>query len=134
MFRRRTVVHERLDGIGNIQLIEPLEHLDFIYLIKRARLIITDSGSVQVEAPSLGVPVLVMCDTTERPEALEAGTVKLVATDQAVIVREASRLLLDEVEWFRMSECSNPYGDGKAAERIVSFSPQYLADKHGAGH
>lgn len=130
----KDVVHERLAGIGNIHLIEPLDYLDFVYLMKRARLIITDSGGVQEEAPSLGIPVLVMRDTTERPEALEAGTVKLVGTDPAVILREAGSLLRDETEWLRMSERSNPYGDGKAAERIVAFSLRYLAARHGAGH
>ena len=125
----KEVVHAKLAGIGNINLIEPLEYLDFVYLMKRARLVITDSGGIQEEAPSLGVPVLVMRDTTERPEALEAGTVKLVGTDPAVIVREASKLLLDEADWNRMSGRINPYGDGKAADRIVDFSFRYLKSR-----
>lgn len=125
----RDVVHARLGGISNMHLIEPVDYLDFVYLMKRARLIITDSGGVQEEAPSLGVPVLVMRDTTERPEALKAGTVRLVGTDPVAIVKEASKLLRDDDEWSKMSGRTNPYGDGRAVGRIVNFSLDYLEDR-----
>ena len=114
----------RLLGSGvfpNIHLIEPVEYLPFIYLMNRAHLIITDSGGVQEEAPSLGKPVLVMRETTERPEAVSAGTVRLVGTDRERIVSETERLLTDEAEYRRMSHAHNPYGDGHAAERIVEI-------------
>jgi UDP-N-acetylglucosamine 2-epimerase (non-hydrolysing) len=114
----------RLLGSGifpNIHLIEPVEYLPFIYLMNRAHLIITDSGGVQEEAPSLGKPVLVMRGTTERPEAVSAGTVRLVGTDRERIVSETERLLTDEAEYQRMSHAHNPYGDGHAAERIVEI-------------
>jgi UDP-N-acetylglucosamine 2-epimerase (non-hydrolysing) len=104
---------------ANVFLIDPLDYLPFVYLMSRAYLIITDSGGVQEEAPSLGKPVLVMRETTERPEAVEAGTVKLVGTDPERIVREASRLLDDEGNYVAMARAMNPYGDGKAAERIA---------------
>jgi UDP-N-acetylglucosamine 2-epimerase (non-hydrolysing) len=109
-----------LSNSPSIFLIEPLDYLPFVYLMSQSYLIITDSGGVQEEAPSLGKPVLVMRDTTERPEAVEAGTVKLVGTDKGVIVREAQLLLDDKDEYLRMSKAHNPYGDGKASERIVS--------------
>lgn len=113
----------RILGSGektNIHLIEPVDYLPFLYLMRRSYLIVTDSGGVQEEAPSLGKPVLVMRETTERPEAVEAGTVKLVGTDRERIVCE-TLLLLDNVEAYRaMSMAHNPYGDGKAAERIVN--------------
>ena len=102
-----------------IRLIPPLDYLPFIYLMRRADLIITDSGGVQEEAPSLGKPVLVTRDTTERPEAVEAGTVKLVGTDTARLVAEASRLLDDRAAYEQMSFAHNPYGDGGAAGRIL---------------
>lgn len=105
--------------IHNIHLIEPVDYLPFVYLMSRAHLIITDSGGVQEEAPSLGKPVLVMRNTTERPEALTAGTVKLVGTDRQKIVDETAILLTDRVEYEKMSGAHNPYGDGKAAARIV---------------
>lgn len=105
--------------LDNIHLIDPLDYLSFFVLINRAYLIITDSGGVQEEAPSLGKPVLVMRDTTERPEAVEAGTVRLVGTNQATIVTEVSRLLDDDVVYQAMSMAHNPYGDGLAAARIV---------------
>ena len=101
-----------------VHLIEPQDYLPFVYLMDRSTLLITDSGGVQEEAPSLGKPVLVMRDTTERPEAIDAGTVKLVGTDPAAIVREANRLLDDSVAYEAMSRAHNPYGDGKAAARI----------------
>lgn len=115
-------VNEILSNIENIYLIDPLQYEEFIYLMSQAYFIITDSGGIQEEAPSLGKPVLVMRDTTERPEAVEAGTVKLVGCDQAVLVREAEKLLNDHNEYEMMSRAHNPYGDGKACERIVNIS------------
>jgi len=106
-------------GHGNIHLTEPVDYLPFVWLMDRSRLIITDSGGIQEEAPSLGKPVLVMRDTTERPEAVEAGTVKLVGTDAGTIVRETCRLLDDDALYRGMSQAHNPYGDGQAARRIV---------------
>ncbi|MBW1637429.1 MAG: UDP-N-acetylglucosamine 2-epimerase (non-hydrolyzing) [Deltaproteobacteria bacterium] len=103
----------------NIHLINPLDYLPFVYLMKKAEIIITDSGGIQEEAPSLGVPVLVMRDTTERPEAVEAGTVKLVGSNEWKIVVEAERLLDDRNLHHKMSAIHNPYGDGQACERIV---------------
>lgn len=103
----------------NIHLIEPQDYLPFVYLMNRAHLIITDSGGIQEEAPSLGKPVLVMRETTERPEAVEAGTVKLVGTDTQVICTEVQTLLDDTKAYLRMSRAHNPYGDGKACQRIV---------------
>lgn len=108
-----------LGGKDNVHLIGPLDYLPFVALIDRATFLITDSGGVQEEAPSLGKPVLVMRETTERPEAVEAGTVRLVGTDDAKIVREASRLLDDPDAYETMSRAHNPYGDGQAARRIV---------------
>ena len=108
-----------LQGRGNIHLIEPQDYLSFIFLMKRSHLIITDSGGVQEEAPSLGKPVLVMRDKTERPEAVEAGTVLLVGTDRERIVTEARSLLADTDRYEAMSRAHNPYGDGKAAARIL---------------
>lgn len=115
---------KRILGEGklhNIHLIEPVDYLPFVYLMNRAYIIITDSGGVQEEAPSLGKPVLVMRDTTERPEAVTAGTVKLVGTDRKKIVEETRWLLEDEDAYLAMSGAHNPYGDGKAAERIISI-------------
>ncbi|MBU1667000.1 UDP-N-acetylglucosamine 2-epimerase (non-hydrolyzing) [bacterium] len=114
-------VKEILKDVSNIYLIEPLQYESFIYLMKQSYFIITDSGGVQEEAPSLGKPVLVMRDTTERPEALEAGTVKLVGTNPQIIIDEAQKLLDDNAEYNKMSKAHNPYGDGKACERIVNF-------------
>mgnify|MGYP000534050263 FL=1 len=102
--------------------IEPLEYLPFVYLMEKSTIVLTDSGGIQEEAPGLGKPVLVMRDTTERPEALEAGTVKLVGTDYDKIVHEVSALLDDKGYYDKMSKSVNPYGDGKACERIVHFS------------
>lgn len=114
-------VHEILSGITNVFLIEPLQYETFLYLMNQSYFIITDSGGVQEEAPSLGKPVLVMRDTTERPEALEAGTVKLVGTDTQKIISEA-QLLLDSPEaYLAMAKAHNPYGDGKACERVIKF-------------
>lgn len=114
-------VRRLLGDISNIHLIEPLDYLPFIYLMNRAYLIITDSGGIQEEAPSLGKPVLVIRDTTERPEAVEAGTVKLVGTDSEKICSETNELLDDEVAYKRMAFAHNPYGDGYAAKRIVEI-------------
>ncbi|MDD2272281.1 MAG: UDP-N-acetylglucosamine 2-epimerase (non-hydrolyzing) [Desulfuromonadaceae bacterium] len=105
-------------NISNVHLIEPVDYLPFVYLMNRSYLIITDSGGVQEEAPSLGKPVLVMRDTTERPEAVEAGTVKLVGTDKAKIVTETLALLYDQAAYDHMAKAHNPYGDGQAASRI----------------
>ena len=119
--RVREPVERILQGIDNIRLIEPQDYLPFVYLMNRAHLILTDSGGVQEEAPSLGKPVLVMRDTTERPEAVDAGTVRLVGTDVDVIVREVSRLLDDSAAYDQMAFAHNPYGDGKACDRIVEI-------------
>lgn len=113
-------VNRILAGVKGVHLIEPLDYLPFVYLMSRAHVIITDSGGVQEEAPSLGKPVLVMRDTTERPEAVQAGTVLLVGTDSRRIVQEANRLLDDEQAYEAMSRAHNPYGDGQAAARIVN--------------
>lgn len=112
-------VRRLLSGVDNIHLIEPLDYLPFVYLMSRAHLILTDSGGVQEEAPSLGKPVLVMRDTTERPEAVTAGTVRLVGTDMERIVATIERLLSDTPEYERMSHAHNPYGDGQACPRIL---------------
>lgn len=114
-------VRKILSNVSNVFLIEPLEYESFIYLMSKAYFIITDSGGVQEEAPSLGKPVLVMRDTTERPEAIEAGTVKLVGANKDRIVEEANRLLIKESEYENMSKAHNPYGDGKACKKIVEF-------------
>ncbi len=112
-------VKRLLGGRDNIHLMEPLDYLPFVYLMDRADVVITDSGGIQEEAPALGKPVLVMRDVTERPEAVNAGTVKLVGTDKGAIVSECARLLDDKDAYETMSRAHNPYGDGKAAERIV---------------
>lgn len=117
----REPVNRLLSDIGNIHLIEPLNYLPFVYLMTRATLILTDSGGIQEEAPSLGKPVLVMRDTTERPEAVEAGTVKLIGTDTSLIVAETSRLLTDHDAYVAMSRAHNPYGDGLACARILDI-------------
>ena len=118
--RVRKVVHDRLSATENIRLIAPQPYSLFVALAKNCRLILTDSGGVQEEAPSLGKPVLVMRDTTERPEGVVAGTVKLVGTDAARIVAEATVLLTDDEAYQRMANVANPYGDGHAAERIAA--------------
>ena len=115
----REPVNRLLSGIGNVHLIEPLDYLPFVYMMSRAHIILTDSGGIQEEAPSLGKPVLVMRDTTERPEAVAAGTVKLVGTETSNIVRELNRLLLDTEAYKVMSYAHNPYGDGQACRRIL---------------
>lgn len=113
------VFGENLEGLGNMFFIEPLEYLSFVYLMEKSNIVLTDSGGIQEEAPGLGKPVLVMRDTTERPEALEAGTVKLVGTDYDKIVNEVSALLDNPSHYEEMSKAVNPYGDGKACERIT---------------
>lgn len=110
---------EHLYNLGNLFFIEPLEYLDFVFLMEKSTIVLTDSGGIQEEAPGLGKPVLVMRDTTERPEALDAGTVKLVGTDYNKIVDNVSLLIDDEKEYEIMSRANNPYGDGKASQRIA---------------
>lgn len=114
-------VYELLSGLDNVYLISPLDYLPFIYAMQHSMLLLTDSGGVQEEAPSLGKPVLVMRNTTERPEAVEAGTVKLVGTDADAIVRNVEELLGDKEIYRQMSETHNPYGDGRACERIMAI-------------
>ncbi len=113
------VFGENLDNLGNMFFIEPLEYLSFVYLMEKATIVLTDSGGIQEEAPGLGKPVLVMRDTTERPEALSAGTVKLVGTDYNAIVDNVSELLDSPQAYEKMSKAVNPYGDGLACKRIV---------------
>lgn len=121
----RKPIHEvfgdNLTGWGNMFFIEPLQYLEFVYLMEKSTIVLTDSGGIQEEAPGLGKPVLVMRDTTERPEALESGTVRLVGTDYDRIYNEVSLLLDDEEHYTTMSNAVNPYGDGKASGRIVDF-------------
>jgi UDP-N-acetylglucosamine 2-epimerase (non-hydrolysing) len=114
------VFGEDLSGLGNMFFIEPLQYLEFVYLMEKSTIVLTDSGGIQEEAPGLGKPVLVMRDTTERPEALESGTVHLVGTNHDLIVNEVSTLLEDQEVYNRMSQAVNPYGDGHACERIVN--------------
>jgi UDP-N-acetylglucosamine 2-epimerase (non-hydrolysing) len=114
-------VKQLLSSINNIYLINPMQYESFIYLMDKSYFIITDSGGVQEEAPSLGKPVLVMRDTTERPEALEAGTVKLVGTNRELIIKEAQELLDNELSYNVMSKAHNPYGNGEACQEIVNF-------------
>lgn len=120
-------VNRLLAGVDNIHLIEPLDYLPFVYLMSQAHIILTDSGGIQEEAPSLGKPVLVMRDTTERPEAVSAGTVKLVGTDVAKIVEELDILLTDKNTYQSMSFAHNPYGDGKACQRIRSTLSDFFS-------
>ncbi len=117
----RVVMEERLAGLDNVALVEPLDYPDFARLLSIAALMLTDSGGVQEEAPTLGTPVLVMRETTERPEGVEAGTARLVGTDPERIVAEAERLLDDEAAHAAMARAHNPYGDGKATQRIVEL-------------
>lgn len=114
------VFGERLENLGNMFYIEPLQYLEFVYLMEKSTIVLTDSGGIQEEAPGLGKPVLVMRDTTERPEALESGTVRLVGTNHDLIVKEVSVLLDNQEEYNKMSKAVNPYGDGKACGRIVN--------------
>lgn len=117
----RKPVYDILERVKNIYLIEPLKYVSFLYAMSKSYLVLTDSGGIQEEAPSLGKPVLVMRDTTERPEGLNAGTVKLVGTDYDRIVGEVSELIDNQDSYIRMSTAHNPYGDGKAADRILDF-------------
>ena len=121
----RKPIHEvfgaKLDNLGNMFFIEPLQYLEFIYLMEKSFIVLTDSGGIQEEAPGLGKPVLVMRNTTERPEAISAGTVKLVGTDYQMIVSEVSTLLENSKAYEKMSKAVNPYGDGLASKRIVEF-------------
>lgn len=120
------VFGEKLDDLGNLFFIEPLQYLEFAFLMEKSYIVLTDSGGIQEEAPGLGKPVLVMRDTTERPEALSAGTVKLVGTNHDVIMRETSHLLDKEWAYKEMSRAINPYGDGCACERIVNALKQFI--------
>jgi len=122
----RKPVNEILSKLDNVFLIEPLDYLPFIYLMSKSYLILTDSGGIQEEAPSLGKPVLVMRNTTERPEAVEAGTVKLVGTDKEKIIKEVSKLIEDKNEYDKISKAINPYGDGKASQKIIKFLRENL--------
>lgn len=116
----RVVVNEELGGLKKVHLIDPLDYEPFANLMNRADLVLTDSGGIQEEAPALGKPVLVLRDTTERPEAVEAGTVKLIGTDRDRVYDETALLLTDKDEYERMAKAANPYGDGKASERIIT--------------
>ena len=120
------VFEDNLSGLGNMFFIEPLEYLSFVYLMEKSAIVLTDSGGIQEEAPGLGKPVLVMRETTERPEALEAGTAKLTGTRSEEIIRLASSLLDNPEEYTRMSQAVNPYGDGKAARYITGILEQIL--------
>jgi UDP-N-acetylglucosamine 2-epimerase (non-hydrolysing) len=122
-------VYEILGGVDGIALVPPLNYLQFVALMMRAHLIVTDSGGVQEEAPALGVPVLVMRDTTERPEGIEAGTARLIGADGDRIVAEANALLDDPAAYRRMAQAHNPFGDGKASERIIHILRAYLAQR-----
>lgn len=122
-------VEQRLGSLRNVRLVPPQDYLPFVYLMRRADLILTDSGGVQEEAPSFGKPVLVMRDTTERPEAVEAGTVRMVGTDEDRIVACANELLDDQAAYEAMSFAHNPYGDGKAAGRIVAAIQEWAAHR-----
>jgi len=121
-------VNEILLGLDNVWLIEPLGYEDFVYLLKQSYLVLTDSGGIQEEAPSLGKPVLVMRDVTERPEAVEAGTVKLVGASKKNIISSIDLLLNDEALYKKMSQAHNPYGDGKACDRIVEYIREIVND------
>ena len=124
------VFGENLSGLGNMFFIEPLQYLEFVYLMEKSTIVLTDSGGIQEEAPGLGKPVLVMRDTTERPEALSSGTVHLVGTDYDKIVGEVSTLLEDEQAYAKMSKAVNPYGDGKACDRIVRILNDKNVDRY----
>ena len=123
----RKIASDVLSNDPRIKIIDPLDVLDFHNFLARSFLVLTDSGGIQEEAPSLGIPVLVMRDTTERPEGVDAGTLKLVGTSEDKIYREFTRLISDSNEYRAMSEASNPYGDGHASEKIVSILENLLA-------
>ena len=122
-------VERLLRGLDNVKLIEPQDYLPFVYLMSTSHIILTDSGGIQEEAPSLGIPVLVMRETTERQEAVEAGTVKLVGTHHATIVAEVSNLIENEALYLKMSEAHNPYGDGQASQRIAKTIVNFFGHK-----
>ena len=122
----REIANKYLGDDDRIHIIEPLDVLDFHNFLNKSYLILTDSGGIQEEAPSLGKPVLVMRDTTERPEGIEAGTLKLVGTEEETIYNEFSRLLSDKDEYEKMSKASNPYGDGFASKRIADIIDEYV--------
>ena len=125
----RGMADEMFGGNDHVRVIEPLEVTDFHNLIKKSYLVLTDSGGIQEEGPSLGKPVLVVRETTERPEGVEAGTLKLVGTSTDNIVKQVSRLLDDKAEYERMSKAENPYGDGHASERIVDAIIRYFRNR-----
>ena len=124
----KPVAHRILDGVAGISLVEPLDYADTVAVVKAARFVLTDSGGLQEEAPTLGKPVLVMRRETERPEGLDAGTLELIGTDRATIVAKARALLHDSPIFMQMAHASNPYGDGHASERIVAFLLAALRD------
>ncbi len=127
-------VHRRLAEVPGIELLEPIDYIPLIDLLMRSHFVLTDSGGIQEEAPSLGKPVLVMREVTERPEAVEAGTALVVGADRARIVEQATRLLDDPAHYERLSERHNPYGDGHACERIAEALEQYARERAaGAG-
>ena len=124
----REIANEIFGDCDKVKLIEPLEVFDFHNFMNKSYIILTDSGGVQEEAPALGKPVLVLRNTTERPEGIEAGTLKLVGTDEEAIYKEAKKLLTDKKESEKMSHASNPYGDGHASKRIVDAIVNYFKD------
>ncbi len=124
----REPVNRILKGVDNVHLIEPQDYLPFVYLMNQAHIILTDSGGIQEEAPSLGKPVLVMRDTTERPEAVEAGTVKLVGTNKQAIIDAVENLLTNQIDYENMSRAHNPYGDGQACDRIIDSIKQHFSN------
>jgi len=124
----QTVAREILGDLDRVTLLEPVDYLPFVNLMKASTLILSDSGGMQEEAPSLGKPVLVLRDSTERPEAVESGCVKLVGTDTDTVFQEASELLDDTAKYDAMAQASNPYGDGHAAERIADALALQLGD------
>ncbi|WP_434938303.1 non-hydrolyzing UDP-N-acetylglucosamine 2-epimerase [Shewanella sp. HL-SH8] len=125
----REPVNRILQNVNNVHLIEPLDYLPFVYFMNQAHILLTDSGGIQEEAPSLGKPVLVMRDTTERPEAVTAGTVKLVGTDKQVIIDAVESLLTNEAQYSAMSKAHNPYGDGKACQHIIDKIKQHFTQQ-----
>ena len=123
----RAIMHDALGSLDNVAMIEPLDYPNFVSLLNHCHFMLTDSGGVQEEAPALGKPVLVMRDTTERPEGIAAGTAKLVGTDRDVIIKETARLLDDEDHYLAMARAHNPFGDGQASERIADIIEGSLA-------
>jgi UDP-N-acetylglucosamine 2-epimerase (non-hydrolysing) len=120
-------VNKILSGVDHITLLPPLDYLPLVHLMKRSKIILTDSGGIQEEAPAFGVPVLVLREVTERPEGVAAGTLKLVGTETSLIVQQAKRLLHDKAAYAEMAKASNPYGDGYASRRIVQALENYRA-------